>query len=334
MVPVPSTWAPLNDDPVTGDSIPVAFLELEGRTLELRSGFIGPVPPAAPEEGQVWVDNGQIPYRVFRYLRIDGGNASWQPVGPLSRLPASINADPSPVDDRLAPFEHLALRLENRNALPPATPTNAGLIVYRIGDGEVWLSDLLVAGGWKGLLSITQGASFDTVELPLEGDLGNDAVNPPTKERKGVLEGWLFDDVAERRTLAVILPKNWQGASPLRLRLFQVLDQAEVAGNDVEWTGEFRTLVPGQENTGKAATPLPDAITNIGAIPDAIADGGGPHVTEFLVDHADPVNPVSSGCLLLATIWRKTVGGAGKVGGTVVHRADVAYAQAVHHRRA
>ena len=27
------TWYPLNDDPVTGGSIPVAFLELEGRTL-------------------------------------------------------------------------------------------------------------------------------------------------------------------------------------------------------------------------------------------------------------------------------------------------------------
>jgi len=331
---VPSTWAPLNDDPVTGDSIPVAFLELEGRTLELRQGFAGAVPPNDPQEGQVWVDTGQTPYRVYRYLRVDAGNASWQPVGPLSRLPAAINADPSPVDDRQAPFEFLALRLENRNALPPATPTNAGLVVYRIGDGEAWLADAPVSGGWKALLSITQMASFDTVELPLEGDVGNDAVNPPTKERKGVLEGWLFDDVAERRTLAVVMPKNWQGASPLRLRLFQVLDQAEVAGNDIEWTGEFRTLVPGQENVTKAATPLPDAVTNIGAIPEAIDDAGGPHVTQFLIDHADPVNPVSTGCLLLATLWRKTVGGAGKTGGTVVFRADVAYAQTARHERA
>ena len=82
------TWAPLNDDPVTGDSIPVAFLELEGRTVELRKGFAGAAPPANPQEGQVWVDTAQSPYRVLRYLRIDAGPASWQPVGPLSRLPA------------------------------------------------------------------------------------------------------------------------------------------------------------------------------------------------------------------------------------------------------
>ena len=291
------------------------------------------MPPTNPEEGQVWIDTGATPYRVYRYLRIDGGNASWQPMGPLSRLPASINADPSPVDDRLAPFEHLALRLENRNALSVLAPTNAGLLVYRIGDGEVWLADQPVSGAWKGLLSVSAAGSYDTVEIGLEGDVGNDPVNPPTKQRKGVLEGWLFDDVAERRTLAAVVPKNWSGTSDLRLRLFQVLDQAEVPGNDIEWTGEVRTLVPGQENATKTATALADAVTNIGAVPDAIDAGGGPHVTELVLDHADPANPVSPGCLVAATLWRKTVGGAGKAGGTVVVWADLAFAQRPRHER-
>ena len=85
------TWDPLDDDPATGDSIPVAFLELEGRTLELRQGFAGAVPPDDPQEGQVWIDTAQTPYRVLRYLRIDAGNASWQPLGPLSRLPAPVS---------------------------------------------------------------------------------------------------------------------------------------------------------------------------------------------------------------------------------------------------
>ncbi|MCG3133846.1 MAG: hypothetical protein HMLKMBBP_01111 [Planctomycetes bacterium] len=328
------TWAPLNDDPNTGDSIPVAFLELEGRTVELRKGFAGAAPPASPQEGQVWVDTAQTPYRVFRYLRIDAGNAGWQPVGPLSRLPAPINADPSIADDRMAPFEHRALRVENRNALPPATPLNAGLLVYRVGDGEVWLADLPVSGGWKGLLSVTPMGSFDTVELALEGDLGNDAVNPPTKARKGALEGWLFDDVAEKRTLAFIVPRNWQGASDLRLRLFQVLGQAQLAGDDIEWTGEVRTLIPGQDRVAKAATPLGDAVTDVGGDVEGIDDGGGPHLTELVIDHDDPANPVSAGCLVLATVRRKSVGGAGKAGGTVVFRADLAYAQRSRHERA
>jgi hypothetical protein len=328
------TWAPLNDDPQTGDTIPVAFLELEGRTIELRTCSVGATPPDDPQEGQLWLDSAVIPYRLKQYVRIDGGGPSWQPVGPLSRLPASINADPSVADDRQAPFEFKALRVENRNALPAASPLNAGLLVYRITDGELWLADLPVSAGWKGLLSITPAASFDTVELALEGDLGNDAVNPPTKQRKGALEGWLFDDVAERRTLAFVVPKNWQGASDLRLRLFQVLGQAQLAGDDIEWEGEVRTLVPGQENVAKAATALVPAATDIGADVEGIDDGGGPHVAELVIDHDDPVNPVSEGCLVLVTVWRASVGGAGKAGGTVVFRADLAYAQRPRHERA
>ena len=68
--------AALDDDPVTGDSIPVAFLELEGRTLELRQGFVWAGPPVNPVERQVWIDTGATPYRVYRYLRIDAGVAS------------------------------------------------------------------------------------------------------------------------------------------------------------------------------------------------------------------------------------------------------------------
>jgi hypothetical protein len=331
---VPATWNPLNDDPQTGDSIPVAFLELEGRTVELRTCFIGATPPAAPVEGQLWLDNAATPYRLKQYFRIDGGGPSWQPLGPLSRLPASINADPSVVDDRLAPFEFKALRAENHNALPAASPLNAGLLVYRITDGELWLADQPVSGGWKGLLSVTDAASYDTVELSLEGDLGNDAANPPTKQRKGALEGWLFDDVTEKRTFAFVVPKNWQGATDARLRVFQVLNQAQLAGDDIEWSGEVRTLVPGQEKVTKAATALTDAAADVGADVEGIDDGGGPHVTELVIDHDDPTNPLSAGCLVLVTLWRKSVGGAGKAGGVVVFRADLAYAQRPRHERA
>ena len=76
------------------------------------------------------------------------------------------------------------------------------------------------------------------------------------------------------------------------------------------------------------------AVTDIGADAEGIDDGGGPHVTELVVDHDDPANPVSAGCLVLATVWRTTVGGAGNAGGTVVFRADLAYAQRPRHERA
>ena len=145
---------------------------------------------------------------------------------------------------------------------------------------------------------------------------------------------WLFDDVAERRTFAFIVPRNWAGTSDLRLRLFQVLGQAQLAGDDVEWTGEVRTLVPGQDVVTKAATALAVAATDVGADAEGISDGGGPHVAELVLDHDDPDNPVSTGCLVLVTVWRASVGGAGKADGVVLFRADLAYAQGARHERA
>jgi hypothetical protein len=46
------------------------------------------------------------------------------------------------------------------------------------------------------------------------------------------------------------------------------------------------------------------------------------------------VNPLSAGRLVLVTVWRKSVGGAGLAGGVVVFRADLAYAQRPRHERA
>jgi hypothetical protein len=327
------TWVALDDDPATGDDIPTAFLELEGRTLEVRQCFIGGSPPASPVEGQLWLDNSAIPYRLYIYAKITAGSPAWQPLGPLSRLPESINADPSPVDDRAAPFQFKALRVENRASLPTAAAGNAGMLVMLTGTGELWMSDQPVSGDWKGLLSVATG-SKDTVELGVEGDLGNDATNPPTKQRKGALEGWLFDATNEKRTFAFPVPKNWNGASDLKLRLLQVLNGAQTAGDDIEWSGEVRVLPLAGGKTGQAVTTLVDATTDIGSDAEGIDDGGGPHVTELVVDYDDATNPVSVGALVLVTVWRKTVGGAGKVSGVVVFRAELAYAQKPRHERA
>lgn len=329
---MPATWAALDADPVTGDSIPVAFAELENRTVELRNLWVGPTAPSNPVVGQRWLDTSTVPNCLRVYADIGAGNA-WQPVGPVSRLIASINADPSTTDDRQAPLEHKALRLEGVGALPVASATNGGLLFYRTTDGEVFLADQPVSGGWKGLLSVVQGASFDTVELDLSGDVGNDATNPPTKATKGVLEGWLFDATNEKRTFAFVVPKNWTADTDLFLHLYQVLDAAETAGDDIEWSGEVRSLVLQQDKVTKAATALVDAATDIGADVDGIDAGGGPHRTTLTIDHDDATNPVAIGNLLLITVWRKTVGGAGLVAGTVVFRATLAYTQTPRHER-
>lgn len=331
---MPGTWSALDSDPVTGDGFDVAILELEARSNDLRTAFASGTAPSSPVAGQLWIDTTSSPYKLYVYSRIDGGAAAWQPLGPLSRLHADVNADPDTADGRAAPYQILGLRAENRGALPTVAAGNAGMLVYRTSDGELYIADQPVANAWKGLLSVVQDASYDTVDLALDGSQGNDATNPPTAAVSGACAGWKFDATNERRTFALVCPKNWNGASDLRLRLHQVLESAETAGDDVEWTGEVRVLASATDKTSKAATALAVATTDIGADADGIDAGGGPHVTSLVIDYNDATNPVSVGSLILVTVWRSTVGGAGLVAGTIVFRADLAYIQTARHERA
>lgn len=331
---MPATWTALDSDPVTGDGFDVVVLELEARTNELQSCFAGASAPASPVTGQLWLDTTSSPYKLYVYSKIDGGSAAWQPLGPLSRLHANVNADPDTANGRAAPYEILGLRAENRASLPSAAVGNAGMLVYRTSDGELWIADQPVSGDWKGLLSVVKDGSYDTVELGLEGSQGNDGTNPPTTATKGTLAGWLFDATNEKRTFALVVPPNWNAASDLKLRLWQVLDAAETAADVIEWSGEVRVLPSQAGKTGQTATALVDSSLAIGSDADGIAEGGGPHVSELVIDYNDATNPVSSGALVLVTVWRKSVGGAGKVAGTVVFRAELAYIQTPRHERA
>ncbi len=103
------------------------------------------------------------------------------------------------------------------------------------------------------------------------------------------------------------------------------------ASNDIEWEGEIRTLATGVGNVSDAATALATASVDIGADANGIDDGGGPHRVVVILDHDDASNPISVGCLCLVTLWRKTVGGAGLVAGTVDFRVDLCYAQTTRH---
>lgn len=330
---MPATWTALDSDTETGDSYVVAALELEARTNELRSCHIGSAAPSSPVAGMIWIQNDAVPWRLWLYTKIVTGGETWEPLGPLSRLPGAINADPDPAEGRAAPHQHKALRVENVAALAAAAAGNAGMLQYVTGTGELYVSDQPVSGGHKALLSVAAG-NLDTVDLELSGDVGNDATNPPTQAVSDALEGWQFDATAEKRTFAVVVPKNWDGASDLRLRLWQVLTGLEDAGDDIEWSGEVRALAPGAGKTSQTATALAAATTDIGADADGIAAGGGPHVTDLVIDFDDATNPVATGSLLLVTINRTTVGGAGKVGGVLVFRAALCYRQRARHERA
>lgn len=327
-----ANWLVFDGDDITND-IPYALEELEARTNELRVTFIGAAAPASPEEGWWWTDNTASPYKTYQYLKIAGGAAAWVFMGPMEKLPGSINADPDIANGRAAPFEYLGLRVENVAALPASVAGNAGLLDYLDGDGEVYVSDQPVSGGWKGLLSVKKEGSYDSVELDLAGDVGNDGANPPTKAAKSGIEGWLFDAVAETRTFAFRVPSNWIGTSDLRFRLYQLLNGAEGAGDDIEWEGTLVAMTPGADKASATETVLVDSVKDIGADAEAIAEGGL-HFNDFVLDYNDGDNPIAAGDIVRLTLNRKTVGGAGKVAGTIAVWGELHYIQTVRHERA
>lgn len=334
---MPANWTTFDDDLVTGDQVAVTIAELEQRTLELRACFIGPTEPTGAVDGSIWIYTGATPWEIRAKVKVDAGAASWQKVGPLSRIPGDLNGDPDyATDGRAVLFQLKGLRFENRAAHPAVAPGNAGFPWYRTADGEVFYADQPVSGAVKGLLSILDEGAFsmDTQELSLAGNVGNDATNPPTQVRSGVLEGWLFDNTNEKRTLMFVVPKNWRGGQSPKVRLHQVLEIDEADGDVIEWTGEWRSLVPGADKVSKTATAFADSLKNIGADVEGTDAGGGPHVNELVLVHNDATNPIAAGNLVLVTIWRKTVGGAGLVSGTILFRADLVYAQKARHERA
>lgn len=109
---MPATWGAFNgSDPL--QTIPWCVLELEARSLELRSTHVGPAAPANPVDGMLWIQNDAIPWKFWFYGKLNAGEAvsTWHAV--WGRLSVGINGDPDPADGRVAPLEHKALRLEN-----------------------------------------------------------------------------------------------------------------------------------------------------------------------------------------------------------------------------
>lgn len=325
---MPANWDPISGTPALPGS--QVFLRLEGQTFELRANSIGASPPASPVEGMIWVDNSASPYRAYLYARIDAGGAAWQPLGPLSRLPSDLNFDPSIVDDRLAPFQAKGMRLENRNALPAVSPTNRGMVVFRLGDGEVFVSDEGVSGAWKGLLSVVQGQSYDSVEVDLTAAaLG---ATPPTAASKGTspaVRGYLFDAAGESLTLHLVVPQNYAGAGDLFLDLDCVLNQAEGNGDDIDWSADLVAVSPGPGGNAvtKASTATAPSLTDIGA---TNTGDGALHRCRIVLDHDDVDNPISPGALLAIEIRRTDLA---EVGGVILVAARLGYPQRVRHER-
>ena len=302
---------------------------LDDRTDTLRSNFEGSSAPGSPVVGQLWIDTSATPNLLKQYGDIGAGNA-WNVIGPVARLNADINLDPSSGDTRATCNQIKGARIENRGAHVAAAAGNVGYIYLLTGDGEVYLLENTVAGARKALLSVVPGTTYDSVDIDLAGTNTNDGTNPPTLATKGTsptVKGWLFDAAAEKRVLVAKVPANWEGATDLRVRLTCVLNQAETNGDDIDWSANWVSVTPGTDAVSKTSTAAVDVDHDIGT---GSADGTE-HDVDIVIDHDHADNPVAAGDTLYIEINRTDLA---NVGGVILTAARLLFPQKARHSRA
>ncbi len=149
-------------------------------------------------------------------------------------------------------------------------------------------------------------------------EINQPGANAPTKATKGTtptINGWLFDNVNEKYQLVFHVPDNWNAASDVDVGLYVVLNQAETAGDVIDWTMDYVVATPGVDAVTKTSTTITTAETILeGCAGDACA-----YRVTFVLDYGDADNPIEREDLVHMEIHRTDLADCG---GVIVVAAD------------
>lgn len=309
------------------------FTVLAERTDTLRSSFSGASHPASPVVGQFHLEDAGAVDDLWIYCDQTGGDA-WRHVA-LQRLTFDLNFDPDTAEGRgatTATKQALGMRFENLGTHPVTLAAgNKGMVWFYTGGSEnrPYFSDGTSRMGFLHAKDDATTGSFDDVPVEVSA-LWLDATNPPTLKALGNAVGWLFDATNEKAALLFRVPKSYRQDGDLTVRLLVWLDAAETANDLIEWQGTVRAVTPGVDAIDKTATTIATSTKDVVAVTGA----GSLFECDLTIDFDDATNPVAAGDLLVVTINRVTVGGAGKVGGTVLAKPLLLYRQKSIHEKA
>ena len=271
----------------SAQSVTTVLGHLDARTDSIQTSFSGSAAPGTPAVGWIYYDTDDE--ALYQYGDQDGTGNAWNEIANLAQLNGDLNFNQN---------EALNMRLENLGAHGTPASGNDGEIYLLTSDGECYFLDFTVDNSVKKILSVIAGTTTDAVVIPF-GPL--DASNPPTAGTKGTtptVRGWLFDATNEIMSLNVRVPANYSADGDLTLRLVCVLNQAETAADDIDWTVDLLSLADGESTTGTST-----AATVAHDIGSDNADGDV-HFVDITIDYDDASNPVAAGDELLMEIHR------------------------------
>lgn len=280
----------------SAQTVTVVLGHLDDRTDSIQTSFSGSSAPGSPAVGWVYYDTDDE--ALYQYGDPDGNGNGWHEIANLAQLNGDLNFNQN---------EAVNMRVENLGAHGTPASGNDGEIYLLTSDGECYFLDFTVTNSVKKIVAVIAGVTTDAVEIPL-GSL--DASNPPTAGTKGTtptVRGWLFDAANEIISLNVRVPANYSADADLTLRLMCLLNQAETAGDDIDWTVDLLSLADGESATGTStqATIAHDIGTDN-------ADGDV-HFVDITLDYDDGDNPVVAGDLLLMEAHRTDLANCGGV---------------------
>ncbi len=183
------------------------------------------------------------------------------------------------------------------------------------------------------ILFVTSSGMSKTRYLTSSGDLTHysidialtevqkPAANAPTKVTKGTtpfVNGFLFDAANELYQLQFQIPDNWDGRTDVVVDLYVVLDQAETAGDVIDWTADYIASSSGVDTVTKASTNL--VITEV--VLAGCAGDNCQYKCDFTLPYNDANNPLVIEDVVVMEIHRTDLG---NVGGVVLIAADAHY---------
>lgn len=294
------TYAAIDQATQTGTAV---LGHLDDRTDSLQSSFSGTAYPGSPVEGQLC-------YRTDTDILYVYSDASWSEIATAGNELAA--------DMEFSFQEAKEMRVENLAADEAVAAGKDGHVFYHTGEGELKFVDNGVDTAVKTVRSVIQGTTVRELNLPLSA-VGLDASNPPTAGTKGTTPTWrgyLFDATNELMSFVVRVPADYHTAD-LTLRLKCVLNQAETANDDIDWSGNVRSIVSGESASG-TSTATAASLTDIGA---NNADGDMIDC-DITIDYDDADNPINAGDTLCVEINRTDLA---EVGGVILVAATLRY---------
>jgi len=182
------------------------------------------------------------------------------------------------------------------------------LLAFSTEDGK-----LIISSDSLSLSSKSIGIALTEVQKP--------AANAPTKVTKGTtpfVNGFLFDAANELYQLQFQIPDNWDGMSDIVLDLYVVLNQAETAGDVIDWTADYIASSGGIDTVTKTSTNL--VITE--TILAGCAGDNCQYRCDFTLAYNDADNPLEVEDVVIVEIHRTDLS---DLGGVVLIAADAHY---------